>query len=90
MHTDDKPAGRMVFELAEDVVPKTAENFRQLCTGTVPTPLPLFVFQELTRALAGEAGVGQSGVPLHFKGSSFHRIIPNFMCQGGDFTVTNQ
>ncbi|CAI5722659.1 unnamed protein product [Peronospora destructor] len=62
-------SGRLVFELRADVVPKTAENFRQLCTG--------------------EAGVGQSGEPLHYKGSKFHRIIPNFMCQGGDFTRGN-
>jgi len=64
-----KPAGRVVFELFNDVVPKTAENFRALCTG--------------------EKGKGASGKPLHFKGSSFHRIIPNFMCQGGDFTKGN-
>lgn len=63
------PAGRITFELFADVVPKTAENFRALCTG--------------------EKGVGRSGKPLHFKGSSFHRIIPQFMCQGGDFTRGN-
>ncbi|PRW59726.1 peptidyl-prolyl cis-trans isomerase CYP19-3 isoform X2 [Chlorella sorokiniana] len=58
-------AGRIVMTLFADVVPRTAENFRCLCTG--------------------EAGVARGGKPLHYKGSLFHRVIPQFMCQGGDF-----
>ncbi|MFZ0791469.1 MAG: peptidylprolyl isomerase [Chromatiaceae bacterium] len=66
---DGKPAGTLTLELFADVVPKTAENFRALCTG--------------------EKGMGKSGKPLSYAGSPFHRIIPGFMIQGGDFTRGN-
>ncbi|CBK24261.2 uncharacterized protein [Blastocystis hominis] len=64
-----QPAGRIVFELFSDIVPKTAENFRCLCTG--------------------EKGKGTRGEDLCYKNCIFHRVIPNFMIQGGDITDFN-
>ena len=60
----DEPAGTIELELFEDVTPKTAENFRALCTG-------------------------EQGEDMVYAGTPFHRIIPGFMIQGGDFTNGN-
>ena len=62
-----REAGRIQFVLRPDVVPKTSDNFLQLCLGS--------------------KGMGKSGKPLHYKGCKFHRVIPQFMLQCGDFTT---
>merc|ERR1712002_292085 len=64
----EESIGRIVFELFNDVVPKTTENFRALCIGFTPE---------------------NTSKKLHYKGSIFHRIIKDFMVQGGDFTNFN-
>lgn len=60
---DGQNIGKIVFELFKNVVPKTTENFQELCNKT-----------------------GTADKPFGYKGTRFHRVIPNFMLQGGDFT----
>jgi hypothetical protein len=64
---DGKPEGRITFTLENGRCPRTAENFRALCTGEKSTP----------------------SKPLSYKGTIFHRVITDFMLQGGDFTKFN-
>lgn len=66
-----KDVHRIVIGLFGDITPRTAENFRQLCTGE------------------NLAAAGQRKRPLTYQGSPFHRVIPGFMCQGGDITHGN-
>ncbi|CAF1698480.1 unnamed protein product [Brassica napus] len=68
-----KEAGRIVMGLFGKTVPKTAGTLYPSCTSLA----------------LREKGVGKKGKALHYKGSSFHRIIPSFMLQGGDFTDGN-
>lgn len=65
----ESPIGRVVMELFADIVPKTAENFRQLCTGEYRPP--------------------PEEAPVGYLNCTFHRIIKDFMIQGGDFTAHN-
>ncbi|KAL1972144.1 hypothetical protein VTN31DRAFT_7363 [Thermomyces dupontii] len=59
-----EPLGRIKMELFANITPRTAENFRQFCTGE---------------------SKNAQGRPQGYKGSKFHRVIKDFMIQGGDF-----
>ncbi len=68
INIDGKPAGKIVFGLYGKTVPKTVDNFMELCIGAKSEKNPK---------------------ALTYKGSPFHRVIPQFMLQGGDITQGN-
>lgn len=86
---DGNPVGRIIMELRPDVVPKTAENFRALCTGEKGN-ISIFLYSSHLSLLCTNLSFTNFFLlGFGFKGSVFHRVIPNFMLQGGDFTKGN-
>ncbi|KAE9459733.1 hypothetical protein C3L33_08397, partial [Rhododendron williamsianum] len=82
------PAGRIKMELFADIVPKTAENFRQFCTGEyrlVDTLASAFDILLVDGFYVESPFILKAGLPVGYKGCQFHRVIKDFMIQAGDF-----
>ena len=92
---NNHPIGRVIFELFNDLCPKTCENFRSLCTGNSRNLylIKFFLHNSLLLTIInklGEKGIGQNTHrKLYYKGTSIHRVIKNFIIQGGDFSEGN-
>jgi peptidylprolyl isomerase len=67
---NESPAGKLIFELFHESVPKTCENFIRICQGDSEV-------------------LSEKGKKLTYEGSKIHRIVPGFLCQGGDITKLN-
>lgn len=83
--------GRIVFGLYGDVVPKTTENFRSLCTKETGIGYKVFIIISILSFIIYSLSYHVMLFLLFSfrfgsQGSKFHRVIQNFMIQGGDFT----
>lgn len=77
---DPEVTNRVFFDIEVN-----GESIGRITFGLFGKVVPKTV--ENFRALCtGEKGIGKSGKKLTYQGSTFHRIIPQFMIQGGDFT----
>jgi len=83
LEIDDPSNPKVFFDIS--IGAKPAQRLViQLYKNIVPKTAENFL-----KLCTGEQGIGKSGKPLHFKGSHFHRLIKDFMIQGGDFTKGN-
>merc|ERR1712151_322240 len=81
--THDEVTEKVYFDIAID-----GEDAGRITFGLFGNTVPKTA-KNFSTLCDGSAGVGNAGKPLHFQGSNFHRTLPGFMAQGGDFTAGN-
>ncbi|KAL9691279.1 hypothetical protein QQ045_011699 [Rhodiola kirilowii] len=87
--------GRIVVELYKDVVPKTADNFRALCTGEkgigphTGVPLHFKAHGHGSSGFRNFLRMRYGSCEIELLGSIFHRVVKGFMVQGGDISARN-